>query len=113
MLILPIKKKWYDMIKSGEKKEEYREIKKYWTVRFNNEFDKTLESIIKHDIESDLLKYCLWLKVYLKNGYKKDAPILECECKLKIGLGREEWGAIPGKKYYILEILNAREIKNG
>ena len=27
MLILPIKKKWFDMILSGEKREEYREIK--------------------------------------------------------------------------------------
>lgn len=27
MLILPIKRKWFDMIKSGEKKEEYREKK--------------------------------------------------------------------------------------
>ena len=27
MLTLPIKKQWYDMILSGEKKEEYREIK--------------------------------------------------------------------------------------
>lgn len=25
MLTLPIKKKWFDMILSGEKKEEYRE----------------------------------------------------------------------------------------
>ena len=33
MLTLPIKKKWFDMIKSGEKKEEYREIKNYWTTR--------------------------------------------------------------------------------
>ena len=29
MLTLPIKKKWFDMIVSGEKKEEYREIKPY------------------------------------------------------------------------------------
>lgn len=27
MLTLPIKKKWFDMIVSGEKAEEYREIK--------------------------------------------------------------------------------------
>ena len=33
MLILPIKKKWLDMILSGEKGDEYREIKPYWTVR--------------------------------------------------------------------------------
>ena len=37
MLTLPIKKKWFDMIKSGEKKEEYREIKPYYTSRFNFE----------------------------------------------------------------------------
>ena len=30
MLVLPIKKKWFDMILSGEKKEEYREIKRYY-----------------------------------------------------------------------------------
>jgi len=30
MLTLPIKKKWFDMIASGEKKEEYREIKEYY-----------------------------------------------------------------------------------
>lgn len=34
MLTLPIKKKWFDMIKSGEKKEEYREIKPYYASRF-------------------------------------------------------------------------------
>lgn len=33
-LILPLKKKWFDMIASGEKKEEYREIKEYWRTRF-------------------------------------------------------------------------------
>ena len=33
-MILPIKKKWYDMILSGKKKEEYREIKPYYIVRF-------------------------------------------------------------------------------
>ena len=29
MLTLPIKKKWFDMIRSGEKKEEYRCITAY------------------------------------------------------------------------------------
>ena len=38
MLILPIKKKWFDMILSGEKKEEYREIKEYYETRFQNLF---------------------------------------------------------------------------
>ena len=30
---LTLKKQWFDMIASGEKKEEYREIKDYWWMR--------------------------------------------------------------------------------
>lgn len=30
MLVLPIKKMWFDKILSGEKKEEYRDLKPYW-----------------------------------------------------------------------------------
>ena len=36
ILDLPLKKEWYNMIESGEKKEEYREIKPYWTKRLKN-----------------------------------------------------------------------------
>ena len=34
MLILPTKGKWFNMILSGDKREEYREIKPYYTTRF-------------------------------------------------------------------------------
>ena len=33
MLIFPLKKQWYEKIKSGEKAIEYREVKPYWTRR--------------------------------------------------------------------------------
>lgn len=33
MLIFPMKKEWYEKIKSGEKTIEYREVKPYWTRR--------------------------------------------------------------------------------
>ena len=33
-LQLSLKKKWFDMILSGEKKEEYREVKNHWISRF-------------------------------------------------------------------------------
>lgn len=33
ILNLVITKKWFDMIKSGEKTEEYREIKSFWLNR--------------------------------------------------------------------------------
>ena len=92
MLILPIKKKWFDMIVSGEKKEEYREFKKYYHTRFKKIFglnykDKTAEIIFR-------------------NGYSKMSPKIKCRCKLRVGRqGKEEWGAEPNKEYYILEIL--------
>lgn len=33
---MPIKRKWFDLIVSGEKQEEYREIKRYWVARLTN-----------------------------------------------------------------------------
>lgn len=36
MLVFPLKKKWFEKIASGEKKIEYREVKKYWASRLFN-----------------------------------------------------------------------------
>ena len=33
MLIFPLKKEWYEKIRSGEKRIEYREVKPYWSQR--------------------------------------------------------------------------------
>lgn len=33
MLIFPLKKEWYEKIRSGEKTVEYREVKPYWSQR--------------------------------------------------------------------------------
>ena len=37
MLIFPLKKEWYEKIKSGEKTIEYREVKPYWIKRIEKE----------------------------------------------------------------------------
>lgn len=36
VLPLVLKAKWYDMIESGKKLEEYRDAKEYWRVRIEN-----------------------------------------------------------------------------
>ena len=36
-MIFPLKKEWYEKIKSVEKTIEYREVKDYWNKRFRNE----------------------------------------------------------------------------
>jgi ASC-1-like (ASCH) protein len=63
VLHLTLRKKWFDLIKSGEKKIEYREIKPYWTKRL---FDENGEAV-KYDF------------IIFRNGYSKDAP------KIKVG----------------------------
>lgn len=103
MLTLPIKKKWFDMILSGEKKEEYREIKQYWTKRFFKLFDENIEMMPK---SMHLGKG----QVIFKNGYKNDSPKIKCSIELRLGVGEEKWGAEAEKMYYILKILSVEEI---
>ena len=107
MLILPIKKKWFDMILSGEKKEEYREITGYWTSRINN-WSRDLcgdyrvtDQYFLSQLRSGSHEYCTAI---FRNGYGKNAPSFKCDVKVCIGTGRQEWGAEPGKEYFVLQI---------
>lgn len=107
MLTLPIKKKWFDMIKSGEKKEEYREIKPYYASRFYNNYIASgvgLEWILNNNP-------IVYQDIILRNGYLSNSPKIQCYVKIQKGYGKEEWGAEPDKKYYVLKILNVKEIK--
>ena len=77
MLIVPIRKKWFDMIVSGFKKEEYRLDNDYWRPR-----------LPEGPIE-----------IYLRNGYSGTDPTLKVKGFVDIGTGCEEWGAEPGIVY--------------
>lgn len=80
---MPIKKEWFDMILSGEKKEEYREINEYWRKR------------LLHD-KVDRLK--------LINGYGSDKPYITIELKdIKMGLGNPYHGVPLNVWVYILK----------
>lgn len=111
MLTLPIKKKWFDMILSGEKKEEYREIKIYWTNRFIRRcmvFDHEMTSKEENYLcinEESMSTYVLF-----KNGYGVDSLKIKCKVKIFQGYGKPEWGAEPNKMYYVLKILSVEKI---
>lgn len=96
MLTLPIKGKWFDMILTGEKKEEYRENTVYWRKRLLNEgFRQGIESIFNGR----------GLRLILSNGYGKDAPKAMIELSgFDYGNGRPEWGAEPNVVYIRLHI---------
>ena len=98
MLVLPITKKWFEMIVAGEKKEEYREIKPYYDKRFMKTFG--FDYLNKR------------IEVIFRNGYSLTSPSVKCLCILNKGYGKQEWGAVKDKEYYILTIIKIIEIKN-
>ncbi len=51
MLIFPLKKEWYEKIRSGEKTVEYREVKPYWTKRITNAGVKVVSCYKKNENE--------------------------------------------------------------
>lgn len=106
MLTLPIKKKWFDMILSGEKKEEYREIKPYYDSRFYHIKVKPIIDKKEYSMYVESPKYIIF-----KNGYQKNAPKIECYIELVQGMGKPEWGAESNKEYYVLNILSVEEVK--
>ena len=105
MLILPIKKKWFDMIVSGEKKEEYREIKPYYTTRF---YGRAYEYNVKKGFVKEYERKNI--TILLRNGYSKSSPTIKANCVITKDYGKPEWGAEPNKLYYVLKILRVEEV---
>ncbi|MBQ8708502.1 MAG: hypothetical protein IJ523_10485 [Succinivibrionaceae bacterium] len=100
MLTLPIKRKWFDMIASGEKLEEYRALTHYYIVRIKN------AQRFKADGKWQFY-------VILRAGYNKNSPMMAIQCWEDTGEGKPEWGAEPGEKYIRLHITWKHEIKYG
>jgi hypothetical protein len=96
VLHLTLKRKWFDLVLSGEKKEEYREVKPHWMTRFG----------YPHPIVK-------WDQVLFRNGYAKNAPEIMIELKdIKTGLGDQDWGADWLNDEYILKLGNIISTKN-
>lgn len=98
-LTLSLKKKWFDMIASGEKQEEYREIKWLWVRRFmyptesELEFDDNERNLIE-DYENGYLNFCRFDAITFTLGYpKKDDMSRRITFKIEtisIGTGKPE-----------------------
>ena len=91
---LVLKKQWYDLIESGVKKEEYREVKSYWDARF-------IDGHIK--IGGKLFKPSeIYITFQLGYGNIKS---MNFECTdLEIRKGKTEWGAEKNNNYYVLKL---------
>lgn len=88
-LKLTLKYKWYDMIDSGVKLEEYRDITPFYKSRIEK-YIKALEN--GDDV------YVTFYKAYTKDRLRMTFRI-DYIVKTE---GKQEWGALPGIKYYCI-----------
>lgn len=90
ILHLTLKKIYFDQIVHGIKKEEYRDVKKYWLSRLYNKYYyvKTFDEI------------------HFRNGYRKGSPFMRVVFK-----GTTQ-GKIKGEDKFVIKLGKILEIKN-
>lgn len=89
VLYLNLHKEYFDAILAGEKKEEYREIKTFWTRQF---------------LDAKTQQYRVYDHIRFRNGYGKAAPEMAVEFKnICIGMGRYP-GVGQDKKCYVIKL---------
>ena len=93
VLRLTLKRKWFDMIASGEKREEYREQGKW------------IDSRVNANKEYDVVEF--------KNGYGPDVPCCVVEyLGYDWAAGNPAWGAVPGKLYKVIRLGRVISLHN-
>lgn len=101
VLHLTLKAKWYDMIASGEKPEEYRDIKTFWAKRLMNGFPE-INGIDK--LNPDFKDYS-HIRFARGGHFHPTLPQMTIENRgIKIGTGKPQWGAEPGKEYFVIKL---------
>ena len=117
VLDLPLKGKWYDMIASGEKREEYREINLYWEKRLLD-YKALIDYYQKNLYELRIKKLFFphrpvienicgafprgFTHVRFRRGYTSTTMLFKCE-GITIGKGNPEWGA-PKEEVFIIKL---------
>jgi len=100
ILRLTLKKEWFDLIKNGEKKFEYREYKQYWISRLLKDGTRNFK------------------EVHFTNGYGAKMPLMRLEF---IGISIMDGKNIDAannepiddkKKYFVIGLGDVLEIRN-
>jgi hypothetical protein len=117
-LQLSLKKNWFEMTKAGIKTEDYREINEHWTKRLiesdveKPEIGQALCALRDGYAQESVNEiYGVRLKRFdiniMTSGYPKSTDtdrILKLEHKgIEIRTGNPEWGAEPGKLYFVIK----------
>lgn len=123
-LHLVLKRKWWNMIASGEKTEEYRDFTPFYIKRLcdNPCFNKQGKIIERKIIDKWTLDACEKRGIDLKTawvggniiprdyssvtfhlGYTNNTMTYSIKA-ICVGKGRVEWGAESGKEYFIIKL---------
>lgn len=110
ILDLHLEFKWYDLIRSGVKKEEYREIKPYWIKKLCDDWstDERCSTCVGDHCNECRQSYNgqYAIKnfdfVVFHRGYTKESMIYLCR-GIEIGMGKKEWGC-PDKEMFKIRL---------
>ncbi len=111
-LQLTLKRKWFEMTKSGVKTEDYREITPYWIKRLVNPLPKNMaigylneKAMIKGYSEErgfKPFKTNTMTLGYPKKGDPERTLVLK-HAGIEIRKGNPEWGAEPDRLYFVIK----------
>ena len=117
-LHLNLKKKWFDLILSGDKKEEYREIgrdNEYWENKLLQCHKDLGTPQSKSQCKKMQCQRCIFESnggefqeydtIIFSNGYSKNRPQFVVELKgITVKYGLEKWGARKNTLYFVLHL---------
>ena len=115
-LHLVLKRKWWEMIDSGEKTEEYRDVNHYWAIRlldrqyrwysqnfdYPNDFIDWLCFRLKHND----IAFRSYENVCFHLGYTNNTMTFKIT-SMNVMYGevcRQDWGAEPNKYYFAIKL---------
>lgn len=111
ILDLVLKNEWFDLIKKGEKREEYREIKPYWISRLcqtKGKCEWNGKCLLSDVCKENGAINTPYTHIKFRRGYTKEHLIFKIE-NISIGKGKKELGA-PEDNVFIIK-FSEKEIK--
>ena len=112
-LHLVLKRKWWDMIASGEKREEYREVCHYWAARLldsryswysrNTDYPHDYVGWLCLKLAQKSIAFKNYENVCFHLGYTNTTMTYTVKDML-VRRGRKEWGAEPNKEYFVISL---------
>lgn len=97
VLHLNLTRQWFDMIASGEKKEEYRDLSDHWKKFFGRTARYVKLKGKRYTPEE--------INICFSNGYAKNRRQMIVSFKsMTITRGNPNWGAEPTTMYYVLKL---------